>query len=360
MKVCHVTPQHFGAGAYVGGGERYVYNLARGLAATADEHDSVEIVGPGDTFERVNDGPHLSIVKVGLSRRLSPLDWYSGDLYDVIRRSDVVHAHQMFTRTAYAAVLIAAYCKKPVFVSDQGGGGRAQVAPKPFVACLDEVVAYSRFGAEDLSARGFPVPLVIPGGVDSGYFTPAPVPMARTHILFVGRLLPHKNIELLIEAVASDQSLIVCGEPYDRRYFRYLKRLAGGKRVVFRSGATDSELRELYRSAIAVVLPSQHTDRYGNHYEVPELMGLVLLEAMSCGTPVICTRVGAMPEFVLDGNTGFVVDGLTDLRERLRQIATDGGLRDTMGRAARSLVDDQFSATRVARRLWDAYRSVSG
>ena len=64
-------------------------------------------------------------------------------------------------------------------------------------------------------------------------------------------------------------------------------------------------------------------------------MGFTLLEAMACGTPAICSRVAAMPEFVLDGETGFVFDDLPELTDRLRALADDPDLVDRMGRQAR-------------------------
>ncbi len=61
-----------------------------------------------------------------------------------------------------------------------------------------------------------------------------------------------------------------------------------------------------YRSARIAVLPSVHTDCRGAYSAVPELMGLTLIEAQSCGTPVVCTDAGAMPEFVADRVSGRV------------------------------------------------------
>ena len=66
------------------------------------------------------------------------------------------------------------------------------------------------------------------------------------------------------------------------------------------------------------MLPSVYRDCYGHAHLAPELMGLTLLEAMACGTPAICSRVAAMPEFIREGETGFVFDTPEDLARQLR------------------------------------------
>ena len=92
----------------------------------------------------------------------------------------------------------------------------------------------------------------------------------------------------------------------------------------------------------ANVLPSVYVDCYGVAHEAPELMGLTLLEALACGTPGVCSRVAAMPEFIRDGETGFVFDDLDDLTARLRRLAAEPGLADRMGREGRAAVEREF------------------
>ncbi len=65
--------------------------------------------------------------------------------------------------------------------------------------------------------------------------------------------------------------------------------------------ADDATIRDLYHRSWATVLPSVYQDCFGGNHVAPELMGLTLLESMASGTPAICSRVGAMPEFVREG-----------------------------------------------------------
>jgi glycosyltransferase involved in cell wall biosynthesis len=137
-----------------------------------------------------------------------------------------------------------------------------------------------------------------------------------------------------------------------------LRKLASRKRVEFIVGANDEQVRELYRRAWVNVLPTRHVDCYGNLEPAPELMGLTLLEAMACGTPVICHRAGAMPEFVQPGETGFVYDDIGELSGRLRYLADHRDEVERMGRRARQVVEEEFDYHVVGRKLLALYERV--
>jgi glycosyltransferase involved in cell wall biosynthesis len=202
---------------------------------------------------------------------------------------------------------------------------------------------------------------VILGGVDVDRFTPDPATVRERKVLFVGRLLPHKGIDVLIMALPEDLELEIIGQPYDDRYFRDLKRLASGKRVVFRSDCTDEDLVRAYQRAMCVVLPSVYKTMYGDEGVVPELLGQTLLEAMACETPVICTNVASLPEVVQDSVTGFTVppNDAETLREKLVWLSQHLDQRRTMGLVARSRVLDVFTWPAVVRRCLDIYQAPS-
>src|SRR5205807_1625412 len=127
--------------------------------------------------------------------------------------------------------------------------------------------------------------------------------------------------------------------PYHPDYFGLLQTLARGKDVEFVTDADDETILGLYRRSWVNVLPSVYRDCYGNSHDAPELMGYTLLEAMACGTPAICSRVAAMPEFVIEGETGFVFESRDDLTAKLRLLAGDPGLAERMGRRARQVIE---------------------
>ncbi|HZB24773.1 MAG TPA: glycosyltransferase, partial [Vicinamibacterales bacterium] len=176
-------------------------------------------------------------------------------------------------------------------------------------------------------------------------------------VLFVGRILPHKGIHDLIDAVTPEIPLTILGHVLDSDYLAVLHRRARGKRVTFVHDADDASLVEEYRRAACVVLPSVYTTPDGHTTKIPELLGQTLLEAMACGRPVICTDVASMPEVVMHGVHGFVVPpGEPEaLRTAIATLRQDRSLAAAMGRAGRQRVLDRFQWEHVVDRCLDAY-----
>jgi starch synthase len=89
-------------------------------------------------------------------------------------------------------------------------------------------------------------------------------------------------------------------------------------------------------------------------------LGLVVLEAMASGTPVIASRIGGLPEVIEDGRTGFLVPpgDVAALHDRLDQIVRDPGLGQRLGANARSAVLDRFTWAKVAERCLAAYADL--
>jgi len=108
------------------------------------------------------------------------------------------------------------------------------------------------------------------------------------------------------------------------------------------------------------VLPSVYVDCYGTHHRKSEILGLVLLEAMACGTPVLVTRVGGMPELVPDGEVGFVVppNDPGALGERIRYFHDNPDVVARMGHAAREHALANFTWEKVALACLEAYREM--
>src|SRR5262249_53788172 len=200
---------------------------------------------------------------------------------------------------------------------------------------------------------------VILTGVDTERFKPDERVEKTGGALFVGRLLSHKGVDRLIEALPPELKLEVLGPPRDAPYHQLLLELAAGKKVTFGGHRSDDELVNAYRRASCVVLPSVYRDRFGNETRVPELMGQTLLEGMACGIPAICTDVASMPEAVANHVTGFVVPpgDLEAMRRALVTLCTDRERAEMMGRAARARMLEQFQWSAVVRRCLDAYRS---
>jgi len=356
MRVLHISPAIFGDSGVVGGAERYALELAKHMAAEVPTLFAA--FGDQPRTEQMGDLPvHvLGPASYVRGQRANPI---ARSLLSEIRRADVIHCHQQHILASSVASAACRLTGRKVFVSDLGGGGwdvSAYVSTDRWYHGHLHISEYSRtvFGH-----AGKPWAHVIYGGVDTAKFSPdQQVPKDGT-VLFVGRLLPHKGIDDLIQAVPADMQLEVIGRPSNPRYFDDLRALAQGKRVSFRTACSDDEIIEAYRRAAAIVLPSVYQTMYGEKSNVPELLGQTLLEGMACGTPAICTDVASMPEVVEDRVTGFVVppNRPDALRERLLWMRAHAAETRAMGEAARRHVLHKFTWPAVVRRCLEIYQA---
>lgn len=360
MKVLHISPTFFDDASVIGGAERYVWELAKAMTTLAD----VSLVTFGPTKRRESrDGVsieqlrRLPIIEHPLAS--NPVSW---PFLRAIRRADVVHCHQVDTFPTAVGILAARMMGKPVFVTDLGGGH--MYAPSNYLPILRKasgfllISEYSRALWQQAPHARQPERLdVIYGGVDTDHFVPGGV-KDPDMVLYVGRLLPHKGIEYLIDAVEAPMRLHVVGRPYDAAYFDMLQERARGKSVVFEHDVDDRGLVERYQRALVSVLPSVPTDWKGQTTAVAELFGLVVIEAMACGTPAIVSRTTSLPELVDDGRTGWIVPPADSaaLGRRLREVHANPALAATMGAAARTHVMSQFTWRATAERCLSAYR----
>ena len=184
----------------------------------------------------------------------------------------------------------------------------------------------------------------IPCGVDTDLFTPGDRAEARRRLdldgrpllLWVGRIAPIKGLDTLLDAVArlsesgQDMRLLVVGGDADERTSGHetslrqrIERLGLGDSVRFLGPQPQGVLPLYYAASDVTVLPSYY-----------ESFGMVALEAMACGSPVIASRVGGLVTTVRDGVTGFLVpDGDVEaLAERIETLVGDPELRWRLGR----------------------------
>lgn len=358
MKIVFLTPLYFGDKSCIGGGERYPLNLARGILANGRPAVTVDIVsfGADDHTEWLEPGLRLRVLPD--SARKGGLSGFSWQLVRVIAEADILHVHQPFTTSGEVGILAGKLHSKRICMSHHGGSNSAIGEKLDILALADAVVCQSEFCASLIHGAARAKVVVIPGGVDATSFTPPAQRPIRDRVLYVGRLLPHKGIDVLLRALPANLPLTICGRPYHSKYFTDLKRLAVGKRVEFVTNATDDDILNLYRRAWCTVLPSVYRDLYGAIYSAPELMGFTILEAMACGTPALCSDVAAMPEFVRSGRSGFIFRNEPELRSQLLQLAQNPTLVEAMGKEGRALVESEYDAAVVGKRILELYRAL--
>lgn len=218
---------------------------------------------------------------------------------------------------------------------------------------------------------------IIPPGVDLAHFYPIPKDEAKLYlglppeervILFVGRIEPLKGIDTLIQSMAclSRQHhlgkfclIIIGGDPEQdlqqmdsemRRLQRLCDELCLGNLVVFLGKRSQDVLPYYYSAAEMVVVPS--------HYES---FGMVALEAMACGTPVIASQVGGLAFLVRDGETGYhVPDGdVQALCDRMRHLLTQETLHAQIS-AQTAAYACSYDWQIIARQIVGVYQEVLG
>jgi D-inositol-3-phosphate glycosyltransferase len=214
--------------------------------------------------------------------------------------------------------------------------------------------------------------VVIPPGVDLDRFRPIPkkiakaelgVPVGMRDILFVGRIEPLKGIDTLLQAVSLIQErvpqvaenvrvTIIGGDPWAddpdeemARLQQLRESLDIGDFVTFLGAKDQAVLPFYYAAAEMVVMPS--------HYES---FGMVALEAMAMGTPVIASEVGGLAFLIQDGENGFHVPSRDPeaLAERIYELLTNEACRLSMGRNARACAQD-FDWSIIAERMMRVY-----
>ncbi|HEX3909335.1 MAG TPA: glycosyltransferase [Solirubrobacteraceae bacterium] len=359
----HVSPVLFGPDGIVGGGERAAYGFARAVAAELP----TTLVTTGPRREHLRDRDLRIEVYPTLGdlggQRFDPLCYR---FLEQLKGADVVHCHQYRVAVSQLAILAAAAASKRAFVTDLGGVG-AHFDPRlPVEQCLSGLIALSEFSLR-LLPTGVPAH-VIPTGVDQRFLLAgqrepeadaddAPGESTEERVLFVGRIMRHKGIDVLIESLPSGVGLDVVGHVYDDEFYALLQRLAVGRDVRFLHGASDEQLADAYCSALVTVLPSVYDDAFGGHWEMPELLGCVLQESMACGTPAICSDVGGMPEVVEHRVSGYVVppNDPVALGRRIEELHRDRRLRLRLGRQARERALERFAWPAIARRVVSAY-----
>lgn len=357
-KILHVVPALFGAGGVVGGAERYALELARHMAEVAP----TTLVSFGDEERREKVG-RLEVRVLGgpwyvRGQRTNPV---SPKLLAEVLRAGVVHCHQQHVLSSSLAAALCRATGRRVFVSDLGGGGwdvSAYVSTDRWYHGHLHISEYSRRQA---GHEGRESAHVIMGGVDADKFKPVDeqVEEGKRPVLYVGRLMPHKGVDDLVEALPRGMRLELIGRPYHEEFVADLRRLAEGKDVSFRHDCDDADLVDAYRRALCVVLPSVYRTRYGDETRVPELLGQTLLEGMACGAPAVCTDVASMPEVVEDGVTGFVVppNDPEALKAKLVWLRENPSRRREMGEAARRRVLEKFNWPAVVRNCVEIYNS---
>jgi glycosyltransferase involved in cell wall biosynthesis len=202
--------------------------------------------------------------------------------------------------------------------------------------------------------------VVVPLGIQvTRFVSNAPEPIkslgAGVRLLFVGQLRYYKGLDYLMRAMTElpRAHLVIVGTgPLEHRLRSFAKELKIADRVEFAGGVGDAELPGYFAACDVFILPAS---------ERSEAFGVVQLEAMAAGKPVVCTEIGTGTNFVnVDGETGFVVPARDAhaLASSIAKLGADPSLRARMGAAGRARVNQEFTLEKMVDRVKGVYEQV--
>jgi alpha-maltose-1-phosphate synthase len=402
MKIAIITneyPPHIYGGAGV-----HVEHLCRELLALNGGEHVVKVLCFGEQRE---NGHNLDVegVKVNFSfpfqephlKRLMDTVYRNVMMTGTLDDVDIIHCHTWYT--ALAGCLLQQLLGKPLILTthslephrpwkaEQLGAGY-QVSSwleKTAYQNADGVIAVSRSMRQDVHEL-YGVPLdrvrVIYNGIDVGRYAPTldrgvlekyDIDPAIPFILFVGRITHQKGIIHLLKAaeyLLAEVQVVLCATDPDtpemgQEVGQRLAKLRGlGRRVIWISQFVPAaDIVPLYTQAAIFVCPS-----------IYEPFGIINLEAMACGVPVVGSAVGGIPEVVVDQETGLLVplapehaedhdipaaeDFARRLAEAINYLLANPAVREEMGRKARQRVRENFSWQQIARQTVEFYREI--
>jgi starch synthase len=337
----------------------------------------------------------------GAAPHRAALETFSVDLAmaAALEGVDVVHTHTWYANLAGHLAkltydvphLMTSHSLEPLrpWKAEQLGGGYqlSLWAERTAAEAADAIIAVSR-GMRDDVLRSYP-PVdphrvhVIHNGVDTDVYRPdrdgdvleeRGIDPAVPTAVYVGRVTRQKGLPHLLDAAehltAGTQLVLLAGAPDTEEIARevadHVSRLEAGGRLRVAwipEMLTRREVVQVLSHATVFVCPS-----------IYEPFGLVNVEAMACGTPVVASAVGGIPEIVVDGETGFLVPfqpgdddfgspadpaGFArDLARRINGLLDDPDAARRMGRAARERVEAEFAWPAIARQTMALYRSL--
>jgi D-inositol-3-phosphate glycosyltransferase len=377
----HTCPLATLGGKDTGGMNVYVHQLTRHLGMmgihvdvftrSQDEHvpHVLHDLGYGNRVVHVPSGPEIPLPKPELTRYIPK--FVNGILQfanDKEIKYDIIHSH--YWMSGIAAITLREKWQVPfinmfhtlVIMKNRIAQSPREIegdyrleGEKKVIVEANRLIAATLAEKSQLEflygARSSKI-AVIPPGVDTSMFYPIPKEEAKEvigiapkskMILFVGRIEPLKGIDTLIRAISLIQEngdlaccphtlAIIGGEPDASpeemnaemaRLQNMVEELGIENLVIFLGKRDQKMLPYYYSSAEVVVMPS--------HYES---FGMVALEAMACGTPVVASQVGGLAFLVRDQETGFVVPGndVITMADRLVQIIKSKDLQQKLGR----------------------------
>lgn len=208
---------------------------------------------------------------------------------------------------------------------------------------LDAIVVGSKYMAQHVAQHGFSSSMIHVNPLYTLQYqdektTAKNSDKNRDNLLFVGQIVRGKGIDILLEALPKLHQkipLVICGSGHQEAELKaQAQKLGVSDQLRWVGKVAQEELAGFYRSALCVVVPSR----------VPETFGLIGLEAMRFGTPVVGTAVGGIPQWLKDGHNGYLVpsNDSAKLAEAINRFIGDRELAQLLGQQGKRDLEQKF------------------
>ncbi len=276
-------------------------------------------------------------------------------------QADIVHAHWTFAGSVCARLPFRK--QVPLVVSLHGSdlarstGLYARASRMVFERAAAIIVHSNQMRTRALAAGARPDTLLqVPHGIEIDLFRTGGTTGPTTRLVAIGRLSEEKGFATLLNALrqlppAADWSLDIIGEGPLRGDLERRAAELGLRSIRFLGGLSPARVRERLAASDLLVMPSWR-----------EGFGVVALEGMAAGLPVVGTAVGALPEIVAPGVTGLLVPPAepASLSAALAELIADPNRRRAMGAAGRHVVSERYAANVVNQPVNELYRRLRG
>jgi glycosyltransferase involved in cell wall biosynthesis len=364
---------------YIGGGENYVRELSLQLAERGWESVVCFLTQPSDEVRRYLDLPNVSFEELESDAPRPKLSTIR-KLSDILKKHNakVLHLHMVGFVGLYPWIAKLRSVNRVFFTNHMSypEGYVPQRAPlwkRQLIRAINwpmtRVICVSNYNRRCISALD-----ILPdsrfqriyNGVD---FSRVPesnaqvgktfrqrhgIPEDRILIAQVSWIIPQKGVADLLRAAQlvvsarPNTHFVLVGEGDDRQAFMKQAEEMGLKDHVTWTGLVRDPFAEGVYDAADIVCQASRWE---------EAFGQVIAEAMACGKPVVGTRVGGIPEVIVDGTSGFLVErgDCETLAKRILQLASDDDLRAQMGAAGRQVAQSEFELGQIVKQVIDLY-----
>ncbi len=393
MNVCFVTPEYF---PISGGTGAYVYYLSHSIQKLG--HNVHVVARDNQESEKTVNGIYVHYIKGAgnaltrywrfarsASKKIEELNKQNG--FDVIHANLPLVPSFAIPKDASKALVCAVHStwKGEAIVTKRDNPKNLNPNEKSMLRYnfllrsyekklmnrSDALIAVSKYTVDELTELyGIDEEKihVIYNGVDVQKFKPRPdrtvlrrefgLEDKKKIVLFVGRLYHRKGLEILLRSIPqvlqefSDVKFVISGKGFKEKEesLRNLaKQLDIEDHVTFMGYVPDEKLPNLYSASDIFVLPA-----------IYENFPFAILEAQATGLPVISTKVGGIPEFLVDNENGFVIDpgDSAQLTQRVLALLQDPKLAKEMGNRGRSLIEKKFSWRLITSQVIDLYHKL--